>query len=232
MYIGILGGSFNPVHTGHLRLALEALENAGLPDTAEGTGRLSYVDMVPCAQPPHKPALGLLPFDLRMALLQAAVRGIDDLRVNALEGRRLGPSYTWHTLEAYRAALPQARLTFIVGGEDFGALPQWYRGLELPRLADVVMVPRVNSGQAAFRHDVARHWPEARLVQDRYSLFAELPWGSRLIYLPLPRMDISASDIRQRWLAGRSTHLLLPDAVLDVLEEHRSIVSHCWGADD
>ena len=222
MYIGILGGSFNPIHIGHLRLAIEAREAPGL------LAPLDRVDLVPCAQPPHKSMRGLLPFDLRLHLARAAVEGVPGLAVNGLEGERSGPSYTWHTLEAYRAAHPGARLLFIVGGEDFGALAQWYRGLELPQLADVAMVPRAGSAQAAFRHEAARHWPDARLVQDDRQLYAELPWGARLIYLPLPRLDISASCLRQRWMARRSVRFLMPEAALDVLEAHRAAVTACW----
>ena len=253
MHIGILGGSFNPVHVGHIRLALEVLEacRAGLcaglvnavssADSASSISPLQRMELVPSAQPPHKSGEDILPFDLRVQLLQAALHGGGhtglpdmgakpgpDLVVNELEGQRQGPSYTWDTLEAYRQTYPGARLLFVVGGEDFGTLSQWHRGLELPRLADIAMVPRAGSAQTAFRDEVARQWPEARLVQDARGLYAELPWGGRLLYLPLPRLDISASFIRQRWLAGRSIRFLVPDAVLDVLEAHHTVVTRCW----
>lgn len=221
-YIGILGGSFNPVHVGHLRLAIEVGEATGLPLP------LDRVDLVPCAQPPHKPMRGLLPFDLRVELLRAAVRDEPGLGVNDIEGQRPGPSYTWHTLEAYKRCHPSTRLLFIVGGEDFGALAQWYRGQELPRLADIAMVPRADFAQAAFRHEATRHWPEARIVQNAANLYAELPWGARLIYLPLPRLDISASSVRRRWLDRRSVRFLVPEAALTVLEARRPEITTCW----
>lgn len=224
MRIGILGGSFNPVHVGHVRLALEVLE-ASLPGAGE---RLHHVDMLPCAQPPHKPPRGLLPFALRLQLLRAAVAGIPGLEVNDLEGERPGPSYTCDTLAAYRKHYPDARLLFILGGEDFACLPQWRRGLELPQLADLAVVPRAGSDQADFQQDVLRNWPEARLIRTHSQLYAELPGDKRLIYLPLPRLDISASHIRQRWLAGRNVRFLLPDAVLHMLEEQRPAVAACW----
>ena len=137
MGIGILGGSFNPVHIGHLRLALEVLE---APVAA-----LEYVELLPCAEPPHKPREGILPFELRSALLEVAGRRIPRLRVNRLEGMRSGPSYTWDTLTAYAAQYPGQRPVFILGGEDFATLPQWFRGLELPQLADFVVVPRAGT---------------------------------------------------------------------------------------
>lgn len=218
MRVGILGGSYNPVHIGHLRLALEALENP-LPDSTV----LDRLDLVPSACPPHKSACGLLPFALRLAMLKAAVQGTP-LRVNTLEGEREGPSYTWDTLCAYQAALPGARLVFFVGGEDFDALPAWYRGLELPELADIVMFARGEAGRGCFDTAVARHWPLARTVGNS----VVLPSGGCLYYMPLPRLDVSASDLRQRWLDGHSVRFLVPDAVLDILEAHRVTVTDCW----
>lgn len=244
MYIGILGGSFNPVHVAHVRLALEMLEadvgfghsdvapdrpdRPDYPDRPAHSLCLDRMDLIPCAQPPHKSLRSMLPFALRLAMLRAAVEDIPRLSVNDLEGRRQGPSYTWDTLSAYREAFPQARLLFVVGGEDFGALSHWHRGVELPQFADIAMVSREGSGQRAFRHEVARQWPEARLVHCGNRLHAELPWGARLLYLPLPRLDISASFIRRRWLRGGSVRFLVPDAVLQVLEERRDEVTACW----
>ena len=223
MHIGILGGSFNPVHVGHVRLALEVLEasHAALPP-------LSAVHLIPSAQPPHKPAADMLPFALRLAMLKAAVQDMPGLMVNDLEGQRRGPSYTWDTLTAYHTLYPAARLLFVVGGEDYGALSQWHRGLELPQLTHIGMVPRAGADDAAFAEETSRHWPEARIVRQADSLYADLPGGARLYYLPLPRLDISASLIRERWLKGGNVRYLLPDPVLTVLEEHRDTVRQCW----
>ena len=101
----ILGGSFNPPHVGHLRLAVEAREALG--DLVRG-------------------ALAPLPW----------------LRCNRLEALRDGPSYTWDTLQAYRAAEPDTDFYFLLGSPDFALLPTWHRGLELPRLCHFVVVPR------------------------------------------------------------------------------------------
>lgn len=219
MRIGIVGGSFNPVHMGHMRLALEALEKP-LPGENMPLDRL---DLIPSAQPPHKSTQGLLPFALRLALLKAAVQNTP-LRVNALEGERAGPSYTWDTLCQYRAAYPLARLFFYVGGEDFDAMAGWHRGLELPSLADIVMVARGRAGRAHFAAALARQWPQAQRARD----VARLPCEGRMYFIALPRLDVSASDVRRRWCAGRSVRFLMPDAALHVLEKHRAYVTASW----
>ena len=225
--IGILGASFNPVHIGHVRLALELREILAL----------SYVDLLPCALPPHKPATGILPFDVRVRLLRAAIQGLTGLRINPMEGERKGPSYTWDSLRDYAAGQPDARRFFLLGCEDFCTLPQWRKGLELPHLADFVVVPRGGAGEERFTHAVRQNWPEAVLCPlDPTSHMAELPGarvfalpqGARLLYLPLTRLDISASSLRRRFVAGLDIHFLLPPASLECLEAERGIVKEYW----
>ena len=225
--IGILGASFNPVHIGHLRLALEMREILNL----------SYVDLLPCALPPHKPATGVLPFDLRVRLLQAAIRGLDGLRINPMEGERDGPSYTWDSLRDYAARQPGARLFFILGCEDFCTLPQWHKGLELPQLADFVVVPRDGAGEERFMQAVRQNWPEAASCSPEAALHTAklsdarafaLSKGAYLLYLPLMRLDISASLLRRRFVTGQDIHFLLPPASLECLEAERGIIEECW----
>ncbi|MBZ2173064.1 nicotinate (nicotinamide) nucleotide adenylyltransferase [Nitratidesulfovibrio sp. SRB-5] len=228
--IGILGGSFNPVHAGHLRLAIEVAE-ALRPDR---------IDLVPCAVPPHKEGHDLLPFGLRLSLLHAAVRPFAALAVNALEGGRSGPSYTWDTLHAYRAAEPDATPFFILGGEDFEMLPHWHRGVELPRVADFVVVPRAGSGPEAFRAALAAHWPDAAPLAPQTDhaqaapdterhLLRGGPYGdTTLTFLPLPRLDISASLLRGKWLRGADIRLLVPDDVDSLLRAQADEVRRCW----
>jgi len=225
--IGILGASFNPVHIGHLRLALEMREVLGL----------TYVDLLPCALPPHKSATGLLPFDLRVRLLRAAIQGFAGLRINPLEGEREGPSYTWDSLQKYAAGQLDARHFFLLGCEDFCTLPHWRRGLELPNLTDFVVVPRDGVGEDRFVRAVRENWPEAVPCPPDLALsttevpgvkvFA-LPGGARLRYLPLTRLDISASLLRRRFVTGLDIHFLLPPASLECLETERSLVEACW----
>ena len=138
----ILGGSFNPPHVGHLRLAIEAREALG--DLVQG------VDMVPCAVPPHKVQRSMLPFNLRADMVEACAQGLPWLRCNRMEAQRQGPSYTWDTLCAYREAEPDTDLYFILGSPDFALLSTWHKGLDLPRLCHFVVVPRKGHTSADF----------------------------------------------------------------------------------
>lgn len=225
--LGILGGSFNPVHIGHLRLALEAGEAL----------RLERTDLLPCAVPPHKSVRGLLPFDLRVRLLRAAVRGLPGLRVNPLEGRRSGPSYTWNSLLHYARGQRGAKLFFILGCGDFAALPSWHRGPELLSLADFVVVPRAGEEKKRFL-DAVRHIlpaatpcvsPPPALAAAGATAF-DLPTGARLFYLPVTRLDLSASLVRRRFVSGLDLRLLVPAAALRLLEKEREAVTDCWSS--
>lgn len=129
--VGLLGGTFNPVHAGHIRHALEVGEALNL----------ERVLLTPAAVPPHKAAAGLLPFALRVELARAAARGASRLGVNTLEGELDGPSYTFVSLRAWRERHPGVTPFFLMGVEDFAALRSWHRGLELPGLARLVVVP-------------------------------------------------------------------------------------------
>ncbi len=232
MYIGILGGSFNPVHVGHIRLAVEALECPHLPKPLE------RVDFIPCATPPHKDAENFLPFDLRVAMLKASIQDVDArLCVNTLEAERMGPSYTWDTLQAYAALHPKHRPLFILGDEAFNQLPHWHRWRELPQLADFGVVPRVSGREHVFLDTVQKQWPHAHIElpcepQDSKNNLqwprAYLPEGGRFIYMPLPHLEISASFVRDRWLRGGNVRLLMPEAARNILEKERCIAQKCW----
>ncbi len=222
MYIGILGGSFNPVHIGHIRLAIEALECKLLPMP------LDRVDLVPCSIPPHKANHNILPFDLRLAMLHAAIKNLDGLYINPLEHERQGPSYTFDTLNIYKQKYPQSRILFLVGGEDFAAISQWFRGLELPKLADIAMLARHDHHIDTFYTQVKTLWPEANIHTSITNPWAEFEHGSKLFYLPLLRLDISATYIRECWQNNKNLHMLMPKDALEILKNSHHEVKKYW----
>lgn len=237
----LYGGTFNPPHRRHMEVALAALRLLA--------SRVDGVDVVPSARPPHKPGGGILPFALRCALVEAAIReatkgavtpeGRPLLRCNRMEGERHGPSYTWDTLTAFRAAAPGVEPYFLIGGQDYALLPTWRRGLELPGLCRLVVAPRGSVADAdAFRAVTRAHWPGAREAPPLPTAGPEapsvpiarmlLPDGGETLLLPLPPQAVSASEIRAAWLSGRPPEALLPREVLHLLEQHGEVVTASW----
>ncbi len=213
--IGILGGTFNPVHVAHLRMALEVLEQLAL----------TRIDLVPVATAPHKDNAGLLPFSVRFNLVQRAVKGLPELCVNDLEARRPGPSYTYDTLIEYRRREPEAELYFILGSEDLKTLPLWHKGLELPRMAHLAVVCRAQWDQNCLAARVQDAWPGAEPTAFGWQLPGDM---HNIHYLEMPRLDISASMIRDKWSKGRSLRFLVPEGVETYLEAHRGEIGRYW----
>lgn len=232
----ILGGTFNPVHTGHLRMALETGEALGL----------AHVELTPCAVPPHKSGKGLLPFELRETFLRAALSEAqnedrDDapatntvqLSVSSLEAELPPPSYTANLLRAW-ADRHKTPPLFILGDEDFACIDTWREGLQLPSVTDFVVVARSGSGSLRFEETVQRLWPDKgpRLCTMPASvpdmLHVSLSPGRTCVFMPLPRLDISASRVRELWLSGRNTRYLVPDAVRRLMRAHATALHNAW----
>jgi len=214
--IGILGGSFNPIHAGHMRMAVEVRESVGL----------DRVLLVPAGEPPHKPAEGMLPFAHRLRLVELAVRGVSGLSASGFEGTRPGPSYTYDTLSALREKMPGDELTFILGSEAFLALPTWRNGLELPHLACMAVVLRKDADPAALLAFAEATWPGMERVAEGQLRFAA---GNRLSFVSMPVFDISATDIRARWCARRSLAMLVPSAAEEIIERGGTAYEQAWG---
>jgi nicotinate-nucleotide adenylyltransferase len=190
----VFGGSFNPIHYGHLLLADEALDALGL----------DRVLFVPAAQPPHKPNAQLAPARDRHAMVQLAIAGHPKFAVCDLELRRSGPSYTVDTLDALR--IPREELFLIVGSETFLDLLTWRTPRRIAELAQIVVVPRAGS---AFDRESAAVRKVVHEIRDE-------PLIVRAISLP-----ISASDLRRRVREGRSIAYRLPDAVAAYIQAKR-----------
>ncbi len=190
----VFGGSFNPIHYGHLLLADEVLDALGL----------DRVLFVPAAQPPHKPNAQLAPAQDRHAMVQLAIAGHPKFAVSDLELRRSGPSYTVDTLDALR--IPREELFLIVGSETFLDLLTWRTPRRVAGLAQIVVVPRTGS---AFD-------PESAAVRKVVHEIRDEPLIVRAISLP-----ISASDLRRRVREGRSIAYRLPEAVAAYIQANR-----------
>ena len=220
----LFGGSFNPPHNAHLRLAFEAAEVL----------RPREVLFIPCAQPPHKNGNDLLPFSFRCALLRAGTADTTAgplFNVSEVENEREGPSYTVDTLALFSRRYPALRLVFIMGSEDYARLETWLRWRELSEYADLAVVPRSADADRVFCLNSKKLWPEAEAVDPPcpgVSRAFALPHGGRLLYLPQPILEISSTLVRERYLAGRSLDFLVPPGVQKLLLDNADTVDQIW----
>jgi nicotinate-nucleotide adenylyltransferase len=168
--IGLFGGSFNPVHIGHLLLARAALEELSL-------GRLFFI---PAAQSPFKPGLSLAEPQERLRLLRLALARFNRCSVDEQEIARGGVSYSIDTVRNYAARYPDARLWYLIGADHAQFLPKWREAEELARLVQFAIIPRPGEAASAlpspFRGTALKGWPidvSASQIRDRVQ--AELP---------------------------------------------------------
>lgn len=204
--IGLLGGTFDPVHCGHLRVALEMRERLALDE----------VRLLPAPNPRLREA-PRADADTRLAILAAAVKGVDGLVVDDRELSREGPTRTVETLESLRAELPEASLCLIVGMDAFERLDEWHRYDELLGLAHVA-VARRSGAQAPASGAVARLL-RAHGSDDVAALRSAT--SGRIFLCDTPYLEISATDIRERLATGRSIRFLVPDRVLELIARSR-----------
>jgi nicotinate-nucleotide adenylyltransferase len=204
MKVGILGGRFNPVHNGHLRLAIEALEQAGL----------DRVELVPAFIPPHKGKDAVPGFSFRCRLIQAAIAQMRKLALNPMEGERAGPSYTVDTLELYHQLYPDREPYFLIGCPDFVQLPKWHQGQRLPELTHFIVVVRETGDEQLLARFTAEMWPEAEHVEPNRWL---LPSGYRIQLIQVPQLEVSSSLIRDKLARGKCIRYLVPDPVWEEL---------------
>lgn len=191
--VGVFGGSFDPVHVGHLIMAGEALDRL----------RLDEVVFLPANRPAHKRSRALAEVRHRLAMLRLAVRGNSRFRVSALEAERGGISYTADTLEALKRRGADS-LHFILGEDSLAEFHTWRDPDRIARLAKLVVVPRAG----------------ARSRASRTGTGSSAAWRRRVVTLDPPAIGISSTEIRRRVRGGRSVRYWVPDAVLAYMVRH------------
>lgn len=198
MRLGVLGGSFDPVHHGHLILAETCREACGLDE----------IWFVPAAIPPHKIGQNRTDARHRLAMLRLAVAGRSDYVVSNLELARGGVSYTVDTLERLHADRPGVELSLLLGSDSLRDFPTWREPGRIATLATLIVVRR--AGQA--EQDVER-WC-AQLPE-------RLGAAATCVVIEMPAIELSSSDLRQRVAAGRSIRFRTPELVERYIEHER-----------
>lgn len=212
MRIGIFGGTFDPIHLGHLILAEQAREQV----------ELSEVWFVPAFLPPHKAhkthnaqknEQAVSRFEHRVEMLSLATAGHPAFRVEELEKERSGPSYTVETLSILTQRHPEAEFWLLVGADTLAELHTWREPIKLLSLTGLIVFPR-----PGFQLSV----PEAHTAEElrgRVGLPEEIPLRLRAVQTPL--LEIASRDLRQRVTLGQSIRYLVPRAVEVYLLEKR-----------
>jgi nicotinate-nucleotide adenylyltransferase len=201
--IGIFGGTFNPIHLGHLRAAEEVREGQ----------RLDEVRFVPAALPPHKETAGLATAADRLRMVELAVAATPGFRVSALELERSGPSYSIDTVRAVRVeAGPDVRLVFILGWDAFREFHTWKEFATIFTLADVIVVTRPPSPDHLTHDQIPLAARNAFGYDPRSESFRHAS-GHVLSLQRITALDISAASIRERVSTRRSIRFLVPREV-------------------
>lgn len=203
--IGILGGTFDPIHYGHLRTALD-VQQALL---------LDEVRFIPCGEPPHrnKPLAESLQ---RLSMVRAAIAGQAKFTVDDREIRRKGPSYMVETLASLKQDFKDKSLCLILGTDAFNGLDQWHQWQQIFDFANIVVMRRpVVDGQATLNKRVFTQVKHRLLDKDAL----KKKQNGGVCFIPVTQLDISATVIRQQWQQGRDIRFFLPDSVLTLIRQ-------------
>jgi nicotinate-nucleotide adenylyltransferase len=210
--ICLIGGTFDPIHYGHLRLAEEMGE----------TLRLAEVRLIPSGTPPHRGAPAAAAAH-RRAMVRLAAAGNPRFTIDDRELRREGPGYTYDTLVGIRAECGESRpIVLVLGADAFLEFAAWHRWHDIFQLAHIAVAHRPG-------YPVA-HWDERMpqpLAREYAARLMQLPLATHLqpaggvVVIPFTALDISATLIRERLQAGASARYLLPDSVIDYIRKHR-----------
>ncbi|MDQ1144963.1 nicotinate-nucleotide adenylyltransferase [Bacillus sp. SORGH_AS 510] len=181
--VGILGGTFDPPHYGHLMIANEVLSVL----------QLDEIWFMPNQEPPHKKKTSTVKNEDRLRMLELATQGNNAFKIETIELERKGPSYTIDTMKMINAKYPNHQFFFIIGADMIEYLPKWQQIDELIKLVQFVGVHR-----PSYSHET--NYP--------------------VLYVEVPGMDVSSSMIRERFKNGKTIRYLLPDVVIDYIEEN------------
>lgn len=203
MKIGIMGGTFNPIHNGHLTLAAVAGETAGLDE----------IWFMPSGLPAHKSNSELLSAEHRLAMVELAVAGIPGARASTYEIERPGFTYTADTLEGLTQDYPAQEFFFIIGGDSLMKFHHWVKPEVISAHTTLLAAGRNGYSREALHNQAA----------ELYRLF-----GTKIIFLDMPEVSVSSNQIRSciKEQQPEKIRQYIPDRVLEYIEEHKLYQSY------
>ena len=198
MKVGVFGGTFDPIHLGHLILAEQAREQ----------GSLDEVWFLPAPRPPQKDARAITRLDTREDMLELALAGNPSFRIEHIEKERDGPSYTVDTLKLLRERHPGHEFSLILGGDSLADLPSWRDPVGIVRQAGLLVMTRQGNSH-----------PDAETLRKTLGMPATEKLDLRFIEAPL--ISISSRDLRQRVATGQSIRYMVPRAVEVIIRDRK-----------
>ncbi len=197
--LGILGGTFDPIHFGHLRPALEVQQALGLEE----------VRLIPLRDPPHRNRPQTTDAQ-RLSMLQAAIKGLPDFRIDQQELERKGKSYTVETLRALRQEVGGKPICLLMGSDAFGQFHRWHKPGEILQLAHLIVMQRPGDSMPS---------ATGNIVESAEPLTTTS--GGCILFQPVTQLDISSTSIRALIRNGLSPRYLLPDEVLAFIQTQK-----------
>lgn len=210
--IGILGGTFNPIHFGHLRVAEEVRQRFAL----------EKLFLVPAARPPHKGETEIVAASERLLMVRKARRGNPFLRTSAFECRRRETSYSVATIKYFKKRFPGAELYFVVGWDAWSEISTWRAFPDFFSLANFIVISRsgFNSGRDDLLAPLFPFALKGEFCYETEGAAYRHVSGRRLHFMAVTRLDISSSMVREEVAAGRSLRYLVPDRVANYISEN------------
>lgn len=201
--IGIMGGTFNPIHLAHLMLAQRALTEC----------QLDKILFIPSGQPKYKQNDCILSKRLRLEIVGEAVKDNADFEISTIDLDRNGNTYTVDTLDELKSIEPDSELFFIMGADSLLSIEKWYRYEDVLKKCTVIAAAR--PGQ---NNDILSN--KAQTLEREHD--------AKIIIIDMPLMDISSTEIRKRFCDGLSIRYMVPDRVLKVLKDNYEEVKAVW----
>lgn len=206
--IGLFGGTFDPVHNGHLAVARAFLRQFA-PDC---------LIVIPASTPPHKPDQRLASFDHRLAMLKLVLAGEPRITISEIEGERGGPSYTVDTLAHYRSRFGnEADFFFLLGLDAFADLTTWKSYSRLLARTSFVVIDRPSHGGPGLDRLMAKDFPECAGESEG---IWRTPAGTRIFALAMEPVAVSSSEVRARIREGKPVDTMVPPRVEQYIERH------------